>query len=56
MGDEQRLLVLLAYACEFGDSLDELELSSRGLDTQAVLKLCGSVSALPRKRKSRDVP
>ena len=57
MCESEARLQLMIDACQAsGFSLDLLELLTRGLDSQAVRIACGNVSALPKKRKSNDVP
>ena len=56
MTDDQRFALLVECCQVSGFSLDELEVLTRGLDAHAIRKVCGNVSALPRKRKSNEVP
>ncbi len=56
MGDALRLSKLVVSAYSSGLSLDLLELLTRGLDAQAFAMVVGNVSALPKKRKSNEVP
>ncbi len=57
MGNREARLSMMIDACQAsGFSLDLLELISRGLDSHAVRILCGNVSALPKNRKSKEVP